>query len=552
MITVPFRLLTRLSCRVAGGHLHVAEPNLKGICAMTWLHNLTISRRTTLVIGTLLTMLILVAGMAVWNVRDISRDLQSLSTEQVERVALSQRWDANIREAVARWQAAALASNSPVYPVTKEVTLAISTETTAVQKRFKEIELSEGGLALGKRLGEARARWLAERDAVRKAIEAGDHPTALSLGQGSFLAMSTEYLQVSKEHAAYQIERAKAEGEAQIAQAHRKLTWTLVLVAACVIGSVLLGMAFVRSLVRPLGLAVQAADHIAGGDLTHVVRAEGRDEVANLLRSLEVMRQRLNGLMTSINQSAGSISTASSEIAIGNTDLSTRTEQTASNLQQAANSMEQLTGTVHQTVDSARTANQLAASAATVAQRGGQVVSQVVSTMGEIQTASKKIADIIGTIDGIAFQTNILALNAAVEAARAGEQGRGFAVVASEVRSLAGRSAEAAKQIKSLIGASVEKVDSGSRLVSDAGQTMTELVTSVNLVSDTISQISAATSEQSDGLGQINAAVTDLDRMTQQNAALVEEAAAAAESLKSQALSLSELVASFRVEGSRR
>ena len=518
---------------------------------MNWLHNFTIARRTTLVIGTLLAMLLMVAGMAVWNVRDIGRDLRLLSIEQVERVALSQRWDANIREAVARWQSAALASDSPIYPITKDVTLAISTDTTEVQKRFKEIELSEGGLALGKKLGEARAKWLAERDAVRKAIEAGDHATARSLGQGSFAAVSAEYLLVSKEHAAYQIERAKEEGEAQIAQSNRKLMWTLALVAVCVLVGVVLGVAFVRSLVRPLGLAVQATDHITGGDLTHAVQVEGRDEMANLLRSLEAMRQRLNGLMTSLNQSAGSLSTASTEIATGHADASGRTEQTASNLQQAASSMEQLTGTVHQTVDSARTANQLAASAAAVAQRGGQVVSQVVTTMGEIQTASKKIADIIGTIDGIAFQTNILALNAAVEAARAGEQGRGFAVVASEVRSLAGRSAEAAKQIKSLIGASVEKVDSGSRLVSDAGQTMTELVASVNLVSDTISQISAATSEQSDGLGQINAAVTDLDRMTQQNAALVEESAAAAESLKSQALSLSELVQSFRVEGSR-
>ena len=258
---------------------------------------------------------------------------------------------------------------------------------------------------------------------------------------------------------------------------------------------------------------------------------------------------RVQQTLLQVRASAGSVTVASDEIATGNQDLSARTEQAASNLQQTASAMEELTATVRNSADSARQANQLAASAAEVAQRGGSVVSQVVSTMDEINASSKKIADIIGVIDGIAFQTNILALNAAVEAARAGEQGRGFAVVASEVRSLAQRSAEAAKEIKGLIGASVERVETGARLVADAGQTMGEIVGSVQRVSDVIGEITAASGEQSDGIGQVNTAVTQLDQMTQQNAALVEQSTAAAESLRQQAQRLAQALAGFRLAG---
>jgi methyl-accepting chemotaxis protein len=275
--------------------------------------------------------------------------------------------------------------------------------------------------------------------------------------------------------------------------------------------------------------------------------AAHRDSMSATTRKLTQTLQRVESAMVQVRASADSIGTASTEIAVGNQDLSTRTEQTASNLQLTASSLQQLTGTVNQSADSARTANQLAVSASEVAQRGGTVVAEVVSTMNQINTASKKIADIIGTIDGIAFQTNILALNAAVEAARAGEQGRGFAVVAGEVRSLAQRSAEAAREIKSLIGASVEKVESGSRLVQDAGSTMNEIVASVQRVSDMIGEISAAAAEQSQGIGQVNHAVNQLDQMTQQNAALVEESAAAAESLKEQSRQLVTAMAAFHI-----
>jgi methyl-accepting chemotaxis protein len=309
-----------------------------------------------------------------------------------------------------------------------------------------------------------------------------------------------------------------------------------------------LTLANMQSICKPLDEAEALAKAIAQGDLTdRQVDTRGKDEAARLLQALSSMRGSLQDIIRQVRTSTDSIGTASSEIASGNSDLSSRTEQTASNLQQTASSMAQLTGTVKQSADSARQANQLAASAAEVARRGGSVVSQVVSTMDEINTSSKKIADIIGVIDGIAFQTNILALNAAVEAARAGEQGRGFAVVASEVRSLAQRSAEAAREIKGLIGSSVDKVEAGSRLVTDAGATMDEIVGSVQRVTDIIGEITAAASEQSDGIGQVNIAVGQLDQMTQQNASLVEESAAAAESLKSQAAQLAQVVSTFQL-----
>ena len=308
-----------------------------------------------------------------------------------------------------------------------------------------------------------------------------------------------------------------------------------------------------RKIVAELARAAELANEVANGNLRLDAASARQDEVGDLMRALGAMTAQLNQSISTVLDSSESIRLASAEIATGNLDLANRTEQTATNLQRAAASTDQLTGTVRQSADAARQANQLAASATEVAVRGGAVVAQVVSTMQEINTSARKISDIIGVIDGIAFQTNILALNAAVEAARAGEQGRGFAVVASEVRSLAGRSAQAAKEIKNLIGVSVDKVDSGSRLVADAGKTMTEIVSSVQRVSDIIGEISAASAEQSDGITQVNTAVIELDQMTQQNAALVEQSAAAAQSLREQAQRLAHVVSEFRlVDASQR
>ncbi len=332
---------------------------------------------------------------------------------------------------------------------------------------------------------------------------------------------------------------------AALVQAALLRTLIIAIVAVGAVGAV--GWLVIRSVQAQLGgdpsRAMQAMNEVAAGNLGVDL---GQPAQGSLLHALQTMVNSLRSTVTQVRQATDSINTASVEIATGNQDLSARTEQTASNLQQTAASMEQLTSTVRQSADAARQANQLAASAAEIAQRGGSVVSQVVTTMDEINTSSKKINDIIGVIDGIAFQTNILALNAAVEAARAGEQGRGFAVVAGEVRNLAQRSAQAAKEIKGLIGASVEKVETGSRLVADAGQTMSEIVGSVQRVTDIIGEITAAAGEQSDGIGQVNTAVSQLDQMTQQNAALVEESAAAAQSLKDQASRLADVVQVFR------
>ncbi|MEO5795587.1 MAG: methyl-accepting chemotaxis protein, partial [Rhodoferax sp.] len=322
--------------------------------------------------------------------------------------------------------------------------------------------------------------------------------------------------------------------------------WSL-LAATTVLLGVGLYVLVRRSVSLPLAELTVAVTAVAHGDLTRAFSTQRKDEIGALVNEVEGMRQRYLQALSQVRAAVESIGTASAEIASGNQDLSVRTEQTASNLQRTASSMEELTSTVQQSADAARQANQLAASAAAVAARGGAVVGEVVSTMTDINHRSKKIADIIGVIDGIAFQTNILALNAAVEAARAGEQGRGFAVVASEVRSLAQRSAEAAKEIKTLIDASVDKVESGSRLVQNAGTTMDEIVSSVKRVSDTIGEITAAAAEQSDGIGDVNNTVGQLDQMTQQNAALVEQSAAAAESLRDQAERLAQAVAVFKL-----
>ncbi|WP_395009672.1 methyl-accepting chemotaxis protein [Undibacterium sp.] len=334
--------------------------------------------------------------------------------------------------------------------------------------------------------------------------------------------------------------------KSQDAFANFKLVTLICLVVAISI-AVSMGLWLMNSIVKPIRDAVLIAETVAAGDLTTTIDNSANDELGSLLQALKKMSDSLTSIVSKVRVGTETIATASSEIAAGNLELSARTEQQASSLEETAASMEEITATVKQNADNSKQANVLTGSASEVAARGGVVVSQVVSTMNSINESSKKIVDIISVIDGIAFQTNILALNAAVEAARAGEQGRGFAVVASEVRSLAQRSAAAAKEIKELINNSVEKVDAGSRLVHQAGDTMGEVVDSVKRVSDIVAEITAASSEQSTGIDQINQAVMQMDTVTQQNASLVEEAAAAAESMQNQAKTLAELVSIFRI-----
>jgi methyl-accepting chemotaxis protein len=384
-------------------------------------------------------------------------------------------------------------------------------------------------------IGERVTKYEQNFAPVLRQIEASGYDSATTINKVS--GRATEHVVAAEDGIAALRKANTAASEASRDHMQASVNTTLYAFAAALAVAVLLvvplTLANSSSILRPMREANTLARAIASGDLTNPVADSGSDESAELLRSLGAMQDQLRSLVGQIRSSADSIQTASVEVATGNQDLSQRTEQAASNLQQTASAIEQLTVTVRHSADSASQANQLASSASAVAQRGGAVVAQVVSTMDEINASSKKISDIIGTIDGIAFQTNILALNAAV--------------VAGEVRSLAQRSAEAAREIKTLIGNSVDRVEAGARLVQDAGSTMGEIVASVQRVSDIIGEITTASTEQSAGIGQVNGSVVQLDQMTQQNAALVEESAAAAESLKDQAQKLAGAVGVFRL-----
>jgi methyl-accepting chemotaxis protein len=374
-------------------------------------------------------------------------------------------------------------------------------------------------------------------------------PQAIALARGEGSRLNRELTAMIDALVALNIkgsQQASADGDAMYARAR---LWVLGLL----LGSVGLGLALAlgvaRAVARPLSQAVEVARSVAAGDLTRRIDVRSSDETGQLMQALRGMNDALAKVVGGVRHGTDAIATASGQIAAGNQDLSSRTEEQASSLEQTAASMEELTSTVKQNADNARQANQLALSASEVAVKGGDVVGQVVDTMASINASSRKIVDIIGVIDGIAFQTNILALNAAVEAARAGEQGRGFAVVASEVRSLAQRSGAAAKEIKGLIDDSVGKVEAGSRQVAEAGRTMEEIVDSVRRVTDIMGEITAASQEQSTGIEQVNQAIAQMDQVTQQNAALVEEAAAAAQSMQEQTASLVQAVSVFKLDG---
>ena len=418
-------------------------------------------------------------------------------------------------------------------------------------KAFTELESRIKDPKVSKDVGDAKAGLQAYHDNIAKELPqlegkaVPEANTAMRAGRPGYV--KADEIMASAEKLV--VERTTLVQAAFKSGYEKVLAVTTVLVSLAIVAMVVLGRAVSNSIVTPLRAAEKFASHVRDGDLTGELSVQGRDEAAELSTALVDMQSSLQKIVGNVRQAADSIQVASSEVASGNQDLSHRTEQTAASLQQTASAMNELTATVNQTAESARTASQLAGSASTTAERGGAVVGEVVSTMEKINHASRRISDIIGTIDGIAFQTNILALNAAVEAARAGEAGRGFAVVASEVRNLAQRSAEAAREIKSLIGASVESVDAGTRLVADAGTTMDEIVSSVQRVTDIIGEISTAAGEQSSGIGSVNDSVVQLDQATQQNAALVEESAAAAQSLREQAQKLAEVVATFRLPG---
>ncbi|OWQ86204.1 hypothetical protein CDN99_20420 [Roseateles aquatilis] len=507
----------------------------------------SIGQRLGLVQAVVLFIALIGSALGYWGLSRVAAQTAAMYEDSIVTERVAADWYRNVFNGATRTTAIAASADAGLAIYFAQQAAESTKASTELQQRMEKLLTSPEERANFEKVVQLRKNYIAARDIISDAKKQGDMARAKQVFEQQFQAAAKDYLDGLRVVVQQQRDQLDA-ALAALRETNQRARWALVafgLVALVVGGALATWLS--RSITRPLGQAVDVADAIARFDLTHRIETGGNDETGQLLRSLDVMQRALLKLIGEVRGSTDSISTASAQIASGNMDLSARTEQTASNLQEAAASLTELTGTVRQTADAATTANQLVSSASSTAQRGGAVMGQVVTTMGDISDSSRRIADIIGVIDGIAFQTNILALNAAVEAARAGEQGRGFAVVASEVRSLAQRSAEAAKQIKTLIATSVERVESGSRLVSDAGSTMNDIVTSVQRVTDIIAEISAASQEQSDGINQVNAAVGHLDQMTQQNAALVEEAASAAESLKDQSQRLSGAIAVFRL-----
>jgi methyl-accepting chemotaxis protein len=509
--------------------------------------HLTIAAKLWLPTALLGVVVMLMSGASALRTAHLQAAAKQAQQAQAAKLELSVRW-AGLTETNAARVVASLASGDDSLAAALKADIdATTAKISDIQKQVESLAVDPEEKAAIEKVAAARKDYIGARSEAAKLKAEGNADAAAALLKDKVRPAVADYLAAQLSFADLQRQRGAALLDAAGAERMRTV-WLASSVMLAIVLLMAVGTVFLaRAICRPLRELVGVAERIGAGDLSYAAAQRRGDEIGDVQRALAGMADALRRVVGEVRHTADSISTASSEIASGNADLSSRTEQAASNLQQTASSMEQLTGTVLQSADAASQANQLASSASAVAQRGGEVVNQVVSTMDEIKASSKKIADIIGVIDGIAFQTNILALNAAVEAARAGEQGRGFAVVAGEVRSLAQRSAEAAKEIKALIGTSVDKVEVGARLVQDAGTTMSEIVASVKRVSDIIGDISAAAGEQSSGIGQVNVAVAQLDQMTQQNAALVEQSAAAAEALKDQARKLTTMVSTFEL-----
>ena len=512
-------------------------------------NDMKISTRLILGFGVLALLIALMGGIALVKTSVVDEDLEKLVENQIPKVItlFEVKGEINL---VARATRNLVITSDPGE---------IPKEVARIQEARKHISLrleklgsdvkSDAAKAALAKINDSRGKYVAQLDKFMDLAAAAKIDEAKALLLGEMRSVQQAYFTALDDMIKLQDEHMDASAkDAHDAVASMKLM-LMIAMAFALVAAVLMGLWIIRAVTQPIKQAVGIARAVADGDLSQQFDASGTSETALLLSALKDMQTSLSRVVSNVRQGSEGVSTASAEIASGNHDLSARTESQASALEQTAASMEQLSATVKQNADSARQANQLAASASAVAVQGGEVVAQVVDTMKGINDASRKISDIISVIDGIAFQTNILALNAAVEAARAGEQGRGFAVVASEVRSLAGRSAEAAKEIKSLINASVDRVEQGTALVDRAGTTMTEVVSSIRRVTDLMGEISAASNEQSLGVSQVGEAVTQMDQVTQQNAALVEEMAAAASSLKSQAQELVQVVAVFKLAG---
>jgi methyl-accepting chemotaxis protein len=508
---------------------------------------LSIRSRLAAAFGALILLLALMAGVGVWRLQELDARTSEMASVnlQVERVV--GEWVAQTRINLLR-RLVVTRSDDPA------LAQMLGPEMAAASKRINELQHEVESLvgdpvakALMTQADEKRRAFLAARQAVADRKKAEDAQGAMELLESHMRPAQDAYLGALEALRDHYRDQAESDRRAATESARNGELLLAVFSAAGVLLGILASWLIARSITRPIDEAVEAARRVADGDLAVTLAPRGSDEMAQLLRALADMAARLRELLAEVTHGARTVADTSAQIAQGNADLSQRTEEQASTLQETASSMEELTSTVAQNAENARVANELAAGAAAVAREGGKVVAQAVGAMQGISDSSRRIAEIIGVIDGIAFQTNILALNAAVEAARAGEQGRGFAVVASEVRSLAQRSAQAAKEIKTLIGDSVAQVEAGTGQVDLAGRKMQDIVQSVTRVSELIADIAAASGEQSSGIEQVNVAVTQMDQVVQQNASLVEEAAAATESMKAEAEGLLQLVGRFRL-----
>jgi methyl-accepting chemotaxis protein len=498
-------------------------------------------------VAVLVLALLVVFGATSYTNAQLSNQSDRVLSDMSYKLELATRWKGLTENNVTRVQAQMISSNPEINALYKDLIPATIKEIADVQKKIQDMDLNDEERQLMAAIAQSRTVVLNSLAALRKLKEAGDNDGALVEINTHFNPAIGPYVDGLRQFA--ELQRVQLEkSQRDFAQRRTNSHWFAFAMLAALIVFVVFGAYFlIGSIRKPLAQAADFLQKVASGDLSATLDSQREDEFGHMIAALNSMRLSLADVVSRVRTGSENLATASAEIAHGNQDLSARTENQASALEQTSASMEQLGNTVRHNADNAQKANQLSHQASLVASQGGAVVEQVVETMKDITQSSRKIADIIGVIDGIAFQTNILALNAAVEAARAGEQGRGFAVVASEVRSLAGRSAEAAKEIKRLITDSVERVEKGTVLVDQAGATMQEVVASIHKVTALVEDISAASSEQAQGVGQVGAAVGQMDQATQQNAALVEEMAAAASSLRTQAHDLVQVVAVFRV-----